>query len=62
MCCYVARPTTPKPPNLLQTSAKESKVFLLSLTTGMLGLIIVFPVLGHGTWHAYRAVADDAAI
>ena len=37
-------------------------LFLLSLATGMLGLIVVFPVLGHGTWHAYRAVADEAAI
>src|SRR5215831_6385793 len=37
-------------------------LFLLSLATGLLGLIIVFPVLGHGTWHAYRAVADEAAI
>lgn len=31
-------------------------LFLLSLVTGLLGLIIVFPVLGHGTWHAYRAL------
>lgn len=31
-------------------------LFLVSLVTGMLGLIVVFPVLGHGTWHAYRAV------
>jgi uncharacterized membrane protein len=31
-------------------------LFLLSLATGLLGLIVVFPVLGHGTWHAYRAV------
>jgi uncharacterized membrane protein len=37
-------------------------LFLLSLATGMLGLIIVFPLLGHGTWHAYRAVAVEAAI
>ena len=37
-------------------------LFLFSLATGMLGLIIVFPVLGHSTWHAYRAVADEAAI
>ncbi|SDJ37127.1 Uncharacterized membrane protein [Bradyrhizobium sp. Rc2d] len=36
-------------------------LFLVSLVTGMLGLIIVFPVLGHGTWHAYRAVADETA-
>jgi uncharacterized membrane protein len=37
-------------------------LFLLSLATGMLGLIIVFPLLGHGTWHAYRAVAVEGAI
>ena len=28
---------------------------------GLLGLIIVFPVLGHGTWHAYRAIRPDQA-
>ncbi|MCM8730401.1 DUF2189 domain-containing protein [Hephaestia sp. GCM10023244] len=31
-------------------------LFLLSVATGFLGLIIVFPWLGHATWHAYRAV------
>lgn len=31
-------------------------LFLVSLATGLLGLIVVFPLLGHGTWHAYRAV------
>jgi uncharacterized membrane protein len=31
-------------------------LFLASLATGMLGLIIVFPWLGHATWHAYKAV------
>jgi uncharacterized membrane protein len=35
-------------------------LFLLSLVTGLLGLIIVFPVLGHGTWHAYRTMAPAA--
>ncbi|HTM76032.1 MAG TPA: DUF2189 domain-containing protein [Devosia sp.] len=29
---------------------------LLSLATGLLGLIIIFPLLGHATWHAYAAV------
>jgi uncharacterized membrane protein len=29
---------------------------LLSIATGLIGLIVVFPVLGHGTWHAWRAV------
>jgi uncharacterized membrane protein len=36
-------------------------LFLLSLATGLLGLIIAFPVLGHGTWHAYRAVRVQPA-
>src|SRR3546814_3320055 len=31
-------------------------LFLLSVATGFVGLIIVFPWLGHATWHAYRAV------
>ncbi len=31
-------------------------LFLLSLATGMLGLIVIYPLLGHATWHAYRAV------
>lgn len=32
----------------------------LSVLTGLLGLALVFPVLGHGTWHAYRAIWRDA--
>lgn len=31
----------------------------LSVATGLVGLIVVFPVLGHGTWHAYQAIAGD---
>ena len=26
--------------------------------TGLLALIVIFPVLGHGTWHAWRAIAQ----
>ncbi len=33
----------------------------LALLTGFLGLIVVFPVLGHGTWRAYAAIAGDEA-
>ena len=29
---------------------------LFGLITGMLGLILVFPLLGHATWHAYLAI------
>jgi len=34
----------------------------VGLVTGLAGLIIVFPVVGHGTWHAYRAVSTGAAM
>lgn len=36
--------------------------FLLSLATGLLGLIVAFPVIGHGTWHAYRAMKPEPAM
>ncbi len=29
---------------------------LLGLLTGFVGLIIIFPLLGHATWHAYKAM------
>ena len=29
---------------------------VLSALTGLVGLVVVFPVLGHATWHAWRAV------
>ena len=28
----------------------------IGLVTGMVGLIVVFPLLGHATWHAYKAI------
>lgn len=31
--------------------------FLLAVATGLLGLVLIFPLLGHATWHAYAAVA-----
>jgi uncharacterized membrane protein len=35
-------------------------LFLVSLATGMIGLIVVYPLLGHATWHAYRTVQAGA--
>jgi uncharacterized membrane protein len=29
---------------------------LLGVATGLLGLIVVFPLLGHATWHSYKAI------
>jgi len=31
---------------------------LFSAITGLLGLVVIFPVLGHATWHAYRETVD----
>jgi uncharacterized membrane protein len=33
----------------------------LAAATGLLGLIVVFPVLGYGTWHAWQAIGAEAA-
>ena len=46
-------------PAMLTWGAIVLVLFLLSLVTGLVGLIVIFPVLGHGTWHAYRAVRDS---
>lgn len=31
--------------------------FAICVATGLIGLILLFPWLGHATWHAYRTVA-----
>lgn len=34
---------------------------LASVATGLLGLIVAFPVLGHGAWHVYEAMKPVGA-
>jgi uncharacterized membrane protein len=46
-------------PVMITWGAIVLALFLLSLATGLLGLIVAFPVLGHGTWHAFRAIRPD---
>lgn len=29
-----------------------------SVITGLLGLVVIFPVIGHATWHAYQETVD----
>ena len=43
-------------PVALAWGAIVAALSVLSLVTGLVGLIVVFPLLGHGTWHAWRAV------
>jgi len=35
-------------------------MFLLCLVTGLIGLVLIYPILGHATWHAYRAMQLSA--
>ena len=37
-------------------------LFLVSVATGMLGLIVIYPLLGHATWHAYREVQPEPGV
>lgn len=46
---------------LLIWAAIVAVLFVFSLVTGMLGLIVIYPLLGHASWHAYRAVQTVAA-
>jgi len=43
-------------PVMLMWGAIVLVLFLFSVVTGLIGLIVVFPLLGHATWHSYRAI------
>src|SRR5699024_8783312 len=43
-------------PVMLAWGAIVSVLIAVSVLTGFLALIVIFPLLGHGTWHAYRAI------
>jgi uncharacterized membrane protein len=43
-------------PVMLAWGAIVLVLFALSALSGFVGLIVVFPLLGHATWHAYRAI------
>ncbi|MBI1385132.1 MAG: DUF2189 domain-containing protein [Rhizobiales bacterium] len=48
--------TNPRP--MLLWAALIAAFTACGIATLMLGLIVVFPLLGHATWHAYRAVVE----
>ncbi len=45
-------------PPMIVWGAMILALFALCVATGLLGMIIIFPLLGHATWHAYKTVAD----
>jgi len=34
---------------------------LIGFATAFLAFVVIFPLLGHATWHAYRATIDASA-
>lgn len=46
-------------PVMLTWAAIMLALIVLSLATGLLGMIVVFPVLGHATWHSYRTMCAE---
>ena len=30
-------------------------LFAVCVATGLIGMMVIFPLLGHATWHAYKA-------
>src|SRR5215211_5569412 len=45
-------------PVMLTWAALMLALIVVALATGLLGLIIIFPTLGHGSWHAYQAMRN----
>lgn len=48
-------------PVTLAWGAIVAALSVLAMATGLVGLIVVFPLLGHGTWNAWRAMQAGAA-
>jgi uncharacterized membrane protein len=44
-------------PPMIAWGAIVLALFGACVATGLFGIILIFPLLGHATWHAYRAVA-----
>jgi uncharacterized membrane protein len=46
---------------MLAWGAMVLVLFAVCVITGFVGMILIFPLLGHATWHAYRAVAHPGS-
>lgn len=43
-------------PVMITWGAIVLALFLVAIATAFIGLILIFPLLGHATWHAYRSL------
>ncbi|RWO51809.1 DUF2189 domain-containing protein [Mesorhizobium sp.] len=48
-------------PPMIAWGAMVLVLFGICVATGLIGMIVIFPLLGHATWQAYRAVARPEA-
>lgn len=46
---------------MLVWGATITALIVLALLPGFLGLLVIGPVVGHASWHAYRSAVGDAA-
>ena len=46
---------------MVKWGAIISLLFGLGLATGLIGMILIFPILGHATWHAYDEVFHNVS-
>jgi uncharacterized membrane protein len=44
-------------PPMIAWGAMVLVLFGICVVTGLIGMIVIFPVLGHATWHAYKTMA-----
>ena len=45
-------------PLMICWGALVAVLFVVCILTGLLGLIVIFPLLGHASWHAYEAMQE----
>lgn len=48
-------------PTMIAWGALVLCLFAVCVATGLIGMVVIFPLLGHATWHAYLAVAQPDA-
>ena len=53
-----ARVTARDLPAMLVWAALIAGLVLIGFATGLLGMVIIFPLLGHATWRAYRELVE----
>ena len=44
-------------PPMIAWGAMVLVLFGICVATGLIGMIVIFPLLGHATWHGYKAMA-----